>query len=182
MITPAPITTQRLILRPLTESDAPAIVPLAGAREVADTTLRIPHPYTIQDARQFLGRVSAGYATGNALVMAMALRNTGTLIGATGLEVDAQHRRAELGYWLGVQHWNKGYATEASLAMLRVGFSTLDLVRITAHHMPRNPASGRVLEKIGMQREGVLRQHFRKLDHFEDAVVYGILREEFKPV
>jgi RimJ/RimL family protein N-acetyltransferase len=75
--------------------------------------------------------------------------------------------------------WGKGYATEAGRAALRFGFEHLELNRIWAYHMVRNPASGRVLAKVGMEREGLLRQHVRKNEVFEDVVLMALLRQEW---
>ena len=77
-------------------------------------------------------------------------------------------------------YWNRGYATEAARAMLTFGFEVLELNRIFAEYYARNPASGRVMQKIGMTHEGMLRQHMFKDDRFEDSVVYGILRSEWE--
>jgi RimJ/RimL family protein N-acetyltransferase len=74
-----------------------------------------------------------------------------------------------------------GFATEAGAALLRYGFETLGLNRIFAHHMRRNPASGRVMQKLRMRYEGSLRQHFRRNDRFEDLECYGILKQEYSP-
>ncbi|HEY5909246.1 MAG TPA: GNAT family protein [Verrucomicrobiae bacterium] len=75
--------------------------------------------------------------------------------------------------------WGKGYAVEASSAVLRFGFEELQLDRIYAHHMVRNPASGQVLAKIGMRKEGLLRQPVRKWGRFEDVVLLSMLREDW---
>jgi [ribosomal protein S5]-alanine N-acetyltransferase len=80
---------------------------------------------------------------------------------------------------VGRDWWGQGYATEAARAVLRYGFEELKLNRIYAHHMTKNPASGRVLEKIGMQREGCLRQMIRKWGVLEDVVLYAILRQDW---
>jgi RimJ/RimL family protein N-acetyltransferase len=93
--------------------------------------------------------------------------------------LDGNHRRAELGYWIGRPFWGRGYATEAARAMLDFGFGSMGLNRIFAHHMRDNPASGRVLANIGMTREGVLSQHILKWDQFRDVVLYGLTRERF---
>ena len=90
------------------------------------------------------------------------------------------HRRAELGYWLGVPFWGKDYVTEAARAAVAFGFETLGLNRIYAHHFAGNTASGRVLEKIGMRHEGRSRQHIQKWDQFVDIENYGVLAEEFR--
>jgi RimJ/RimL family protein N-acetyltransferase len=76
--------------------------------------------------------------------------------------------------------WGKGYATEAGRAAVRFGFEHLGLNKIWSCHMVRNPASGRVLAKLGMKREGLLRQHVRKNEAFEDVVARGLLREEWE--
>ena len=87
---------------------------------------------------------------------------------------------AEAGYWIGRPFWSRGYATEALRAVLAYGFEGLELHRIHAHHFARNSASGRVMQKADMQLEGVHREHAKKDDHFEDIVVYGILRAEWE--
>jgi [ribosomal protein S5]-alanine N-acetyltransferase len=103
----------------------------------------------------------------------------GTLIGSAGLrDIDPEHSQAELGFWIGREWWGHGYAREAAAAVIRFGFESLGLNRIYAHHMRRNPASGRVLKAAGMQQEGVLRQRVRKWGVFEDVVLYAALRDE----
>ena len=97
-----------------------------------------------------------------------------------GLRIDQAHRRAELGYWIGTPFWGRGIATEAAKEMLRYGFEELRLHRIFAEHFAHNPASGRVLAKIGMKHEGCHRRHVLKWGEFVDAEQYGILREEWK--
>jgi RimJ/RimL family protein N-acetyltransferase len=182
MQTPPSITTDRLLLRAITSTDAEAVQRVACAFELSDTTLSIPHPYSLEDANRFLARVADGYTTGTKWPLAITFReDPAGFIGAVGLERHDPHDRAELGYWIGVPHWGKGYATEAAAALLRFGFETLNFNKIIAHCFARNPASGRVLEKIGMRREGFFRQHSRKRDRYEDIVAYGILREEFAP-
>lgn len=175
---PAPIPTPRLILRPFTSADAPDIARLAADFPIADMTLSIPHPYTLADADAWLTKLPESYAAGTNLPLAITLATTRELVGTIGLEVAKPHHRAELGYWIGTPYWNRGYATEAATAMLAFGFTPLNLTRITAHHFARNPASGRVLQKIGMTCEGTLRQHIRKWERYEDCVIYAILRSE----
>ena len=92
---------------------------------------------------------------------------------------DADNRRAEAGYWLGEPYWGRGYATEALGALLAFAFTTLELNRVGARHFGSNPASGRVMEKCGMRREGVLREYILKNGAFEDAVCCGILKSEW---
>lgn len=171
------LLTQRLLLRDFRREDIPDIVRLAGAREVAATTLRIPHPYTEADAEEFLKRRQErafGYS------FAITLRVSGELCGGVGLHPDPAHPRAELGYWIGVPYWGNGYATEAARAVVDFGFRELKLQRIFAHHFEGNPASARVLEKIGMKHEGCSRQHIEKWGKLLDLENYGILRAEWQ--
>jgi RimJ/RimL family protein N-acetyltransferase len=163
-------------LRPYSEADIAELVPLIGTREVAATTLRIAHPYTEQDAREFFVLAQEP----GRIWLATTLRSDGRQIGGIGLRVDDQHQHAELGYWLGVQYWGQGYATEAARAILRYGFENLGLHRIYASHFKHNPASGRILVKLGMRYEGRQREHLRKWDQFVDSELYAILRQEWQ--
>jgi RimJ/RimL family protein N-acetyltransferase len=176
MDAPPTIETTRLRLRPYSDADIAELVPLVGAREVAATTLRIPHPYTVQDAKDFLVRIRNGTETR----LAITLLSDARLIGGVGLRFAFDHQHAELGYWIGVPYWGKGYATEAAEAMLRYGFETLKLHRIFASHFQDNTASGRILVKLGMRYEGCQRKHYRKWDQFVDSELYGILRQEWQ--
>ena len=175
------LSTARLRLRAFTLADAPSVRRLAGEREVADTTLSIPHPYGEGVAEAWIASLAGEYGRGEQAVFAITEQATEALVGAIGLVLRPAHHRAEMGYWVGRPYWGRGYATEAAAAMLHYGFTQLSLNRIHACHFARNPASGRVLEKIGMRREGVSRQHVRRWDRFEDLVQYGIVREEFVP-
>ena len=176
MHTPPTLETTRLRLRPYTDADIAELVPLIGAREVAATTLRIAHPYTEQDGRDFLALAKEP----DKIWLVVALRNDGRQIGCIGLRVDQQHHHAELGYWLGVPYWGQGYATEAAREMLRYGFETLQLNRIFASHFKHNTASGRILVKLGMRHEGCQREHIRKWDQFIDSELYGMLRRDWE--
>lgn len=169
------LTTARLVLRPFALSDAAEVQRLAGAREIADTTLHVPHPYPDGAAEAWIGGHAAAWAARDALTLAVTERPGGALVGAIGLILALPDRRAELGYWIGVPWWNRGYATEAGRAIMAHGFATLGLHRVMARHFARNPASGRVMQKLGMEREGVLRQHVLKWGAFEDLVVYAVL-------
>jgi [ribosomal protein S5]-alanine N-acetyltransferase len=170
------LETARLQLRPYREADIAELLPLIGTREVAATTMRIAHPYTEQDARDFLAVIGEAHR----LWLAITLRDDGRQIGGIGLTVDEQHRHAELGYWLGVEYWGKGYATEAAGEMLRYGFEQLQMHRICASHFKHNSVSGKILKKLGMRYEGCQREHLRKWDQFVDSELYGILRQEWE--
>ena len=173
------LRTQRLVLRPFVLDDALAVEVLAGAREVADTTLHIPHPYPAGGAEQWIATHPVAWDTGTGVTYAVTDAGTGVLMGAVGLTITPAHARAELGYWLGVPYWNRGYSTEAANAIVDFGFTRLGLHRIQAHYLTRNPASGRVMQKLGMRSEGVSRHAVRKNDRFEDLETYAILADEW---
>lgn len=172
------LTSARLILRPFQPSDAPAVQAIAGAREIADTTLSIPHPYPDGAAAAWIGTHQAAWQAGTAVTYAITPRDTGTLVGAIGLSVDAAHASAEVGYWVAVPHWNQGYCTEAARLLMDFAFGPLRLHRIQARHLTRNPASGRVMQKLGMRLEGVSRDAVLKWGQFEDLAVYAILASD----
>lgn len=174
------LETRRLVLRPFGIADAPDVHRLAGDRRIADTTLNIPHPYEESMAEQWIASQGPAYEAGRLVNFAITVRAGRSLIGSIGLSRMAG-REAELGYWVGVPWWNRGYCTEAARAVVDYGFGELGLERIHAHRLLRNPASGRVLEKAGLRREGLARQAFRKDGREEDIVLYGILRTDWTP-
>ena len=178
---PQPVLrTTRLILRPFALTDAADVQRLAGAREVAATTANIPHPYEDGMAEAWINSHPAGLEQETNTVYAITDAATGALMGAIGLTVAMEHGRAELGYWLGHPYWRRGYTTEAATEMLRYAFEELGLRRVMARHMGINPASGRVMRKIGMTQEGVMRQHFVKWGQPVDVVFYGILADDWR--
>jgi RimJ/RimL family protein N-acetyltransferase len=172
------LTTTRLVLRPLVQSDAPAVQRLAGAPEVASTALNIPYPYEDGMAEHWIATLGPAFDRGD--LAAFAVTDAGALVGAVSLRLEPSHRRAELGYWIGRPYWGRGYATEAAAALIDYGFSSLDLNRIYATHFTRNPASGRVMLKLGMSYEGTHRQHVFKDGRPEDLARYAILREDLR--
>lgn len=170
--------TERLVLRPFTPGDARRVHDIVSDREIAYNTAHIPHPYPDGMSGEWIDRVSARWHTGESAVFAATLRGEGTLVAAIGLEIEPQHRRAELGYWVARPHWNRGYASEGSRMIVEFGFRELELNRVQAHHYSRNPASGKVMQKIGMTWEGRLRRHVLKWGVFEDIEIYAILAGE----
>ena len=172
--------TARLTLRPFTAADGPRVKLLAGERAIADTTGSIAHPYEDGMAESWIAKHAEGFEAGKSLHLAVTMTASGELLGAIGLTMSPPHRHAELGYWLGTPYWGRGYTTEAGGAMIRHGFTELGLARIYAHHLRRNPASGRILQKLGMQPEGMMRRHYLKWDVLEDIVLHGLLREEWE--
>ncbi len=173
------LETGRLVLRPFTLDDAPAIHAHVSQWDVASTTLNIPHPYEPGMAESWVRTHAISAAAGDGFTLAITERAAGTLVGSIGLRVWEAHGRGELGYWIGKPYWGRGYVTEAAGAVMAYGFGTLALNRIEAHHLSRNPASGRVMQKLGMTWEGRMRDHVKKWGSFEDVEAYSILRREY---
>jgi [ribosomal protein S5]-alanine N-acetyltransferase len=169
------LRTARLVLRPFTPEDAPAVEQLAGAYEIALNTLMIPHPYPPGAAAQWIGKHQADFDEDRMIHFAL---DDGQVAGAMVL-VNKGDGIAEIGYWVGVPFWGRGYASEAARAVVKYGFDERGLHRIYAQHFVRNPASGRVLQNVGMIYEGTLRHHIKKWDEYIDVACYGILSHEF---
>ena len=139
-----PLDTGRLHLRRPVEQDADAIISIVGDWEVARRLARAPHPYTRADLRFFLDHVVPNEPT-----WAILWRETSRLIGIMGLAPAPDGRSAELGYYIARDHWGRGIATEAALAITRFGFESFGYLKLTSGYHTDNPASGRVLAKLG---------------------------------
>ena len=142
------LETKRLALRAPRLEDAKTVAMLANDRRIAENTARIPHPYKVSDAQDFITGVNR---SGEAAFL-ITLRDK-TVIGACGLIF--RDEAPELGYWLGVPHWGNGYATEALHAVIDYAFTDLAHDALQAGARVTNPASRRVLEKCGFQWTGV---------------------------
>ena len=173
------LETPRLILRRFTLEDASEFERLITPFVVTDGTLSFPHPVPEGWGLERIGLMLERLSNGEHSEFAICDRASGALMGGIGLSLLPRHHRGHLGYWLGVDFWNQGFATEAVRAVVEHGFQTLDLHRIEASHYPRNPASGRVLEKCGFGREGVLRGYLFKNGVPEDTVMYGLVRSDW---
>ncbi len=167
-------------LRKLQPSDADRIEELASVLPVAQHTLNIPHPYPKGGGRDFVEMITTQMAEGKCATFAVVENASEQLVGCIGLRIESEHNRAELGYWIGQDYWGRGYCTEAARLILAHGFNDLALRRIMATALTQNGASSRVMEKIGMKHEGILRQHVTRFGVTSDMTVYGILRDEFK--
>lgn len=177
MLTDRPtLLTDRLLLRPFAAVDAWRVQAMAGAPEIAATTVNIPHPYPDGAAEAWIASHLPAWIDGTGVTFAITDRMIGDLTGAIGLVIDRAHRKAELGYWIGREHWNRGLCTEAARVVIAFAFDTLDLHRVHASHFVQNPSSGRVMQKVGMRFEGIQRGAFLKNGAFEDVATYSILR------
>jgi RimJ/RimL family protein N-acetyltransferase len=141
------LETARLVLRTPRLEDAKRVAALVNDRRIAENTARIPHPYTLADASDWIGAVTSQRVETYLITFA------GEIVGACGL--DMHDDMPELGYWLGVPFWGSGYATEAARALIDRAFAELGHEVVTAGARVSNPASRRVLEKCGFQWTGV---------------------------
>lgn len=168
--------TERLILRPFSLADAEDVRRLAGDPRIADTTLSIPHPYPEGAAEAWIATHAAGFAARKEIVFAVTEAKSGSLVGTVVLlDISVEHAMAELGYWTGTEYWSRGFGTEAALRLIQFAREELGLTRIVAKCLARNPASARVMEKLGLQREGYLVQHIKKHGRYEDVLFYGLV-------
>jgi RimJ/RimL family protein N-acetyltransferase len=151
------LETERLMLRGPRRGDAKAIAALANDRRIAANTARIPHPYGVADAEQFIASVNRRDGE-VCFVMVLGER----LIGACGL--DPHEDGPELGYWLGTPYWGRGFATEAARAVIDHAFGELEHETIRAGARVSSPASRRVLEKCAFQWIGVRLTRIRAIN------------------
>lgn len=145
----APLSTDRLDLGAPGSQDIPEIVRLANDSEVVRTLARLPHPYQQKDAQFFLDEVVPVEPNWK-----VTRRSDAALLGFVGLKPLEASRTMELGYWFGRAYWRHGYATEAAQAVVAHAFEDLGILKILSGHFAMNPASGRVLEKIGFRQTG----------------------------
>jgi len=173
------IKTDRLRLNELTTADIPFIIQYAGNKKISDTTLNIPYPYSEKDAEFWINLSHEGFKNGTNLIFAIRLKESSSFVGGISLKIERRFNRAEIGYWLAEQYWNKGYMTEAVKALLAYAFSELGLNKVTSSHLVSNPASGKVMIKCGMKKEGILMEHTIKNGEYCDLVVYGITKRQY---
>lgn len=175
------LKTERLLLRLIELADAPVIQRLVSDREIAAPTLNIPHPYPENGAVEFIQKSIEGRAQGHADFHFGIIRQSDeALMGMAGIHPRQHGYTAEIGYWLGVPYWGQGYMTEAVRRIIQFGFENLHLQRIEARCFSYNTASARVMQKVGMTFEGIMRQHVIKWDQPIDLGIYSILRPEYE--
>lgn len=151
------IETERLQLRPMRDAEAPRLVKLVNHVEIAHMLATMPHPYSLSDAEDFLEKLRALPA--NAAGFAITVKDApDEIIGGGGYgpanRADKPSNEIDFGYWLGLEYWGKGYATETARALVRHAFELNTIERIDTSYLTINPASGRVLTKTGFVDKG----------------------------
>jgi len=175
------LNTKRLVLREQDECHIPQMVTLANTEDVAKMLSSMPYPYTRKDAKAWIKKARQEYMQKVLISFAITDKEIQKYMGTVDMMLSPEHNHATLAYWLGRPYWGKGFMSESVVAVIHYGFDVLGLRRIASHHFHTNPASGRVMEKAGMKREGIRRAHFKKGEEYLDVHDWGILREEFIP-
>jgi ribosomal-protein-alanine N-acetyltransferase len=174
---PDRIVSTPVLLRTFDMSDAPQVQLLAGDARVAEPTGLIPHPYGDGLAEAWIASHEHTRTTGTEFVYAITRHEDGVLVGTIALRPMANEHE-NLGYWIGHPYWGNGYATAAARALVALAFSWLDCNVVTASHLARNPASGRVMEKCGFS---VIRRGIRPhRGSPQEYVVCGITAEAWQ--
>ncbi len=172
------LKTERLLLRPVRLEDVDAIYAYCKDPEYARfATLRHPRPYTRRSAEEFVAReLLAPWTTQPSFSVVL----DSVVVGGTTLNIDETHETAEIGYDFARAHWGKGLAPEAAQTVIDWAFREYGLAKIYATADVRNRRSTRVMEKVGMTREGVLRSQRKGIEERVDEAYYGVLREEWE--
>ena len=174
MVDPVALRTERLRLRPWTASDVDSALDYID--EAFVRYLAIPWPYGREDAGRFVAlRLEANWDEHPAF----AIELDGRVIGDTNIRIATDHGRGECGWGIGSEYWGQGYTTEAARAVISWALATFDLGKVEATADGENTGSWRVMEKLGMTREGYLRSHRVLRGQRRDVVWYGIMRDEF---
>jgi [ribosomal protein S5]-alanine N-acetyltransferase len=178
-LVPVEIRTQRLLLRPLAEVDAEALLAVHADTQVMRYS-NSPAWTRLKQAHELIELSHGWLSSGMHLCLGIARKDERAVMGTCTLfDINRSSRRAELGFVLGSPAWGQGYMTEALVAFLNHGFRDLDLNRVEADTDPRNLASIKTLERLGFVREGLLRERWITSGQKSDAALYGLLESDW---
>ncbi len=176
-----PITTARLVLRDFVEADWADVQEYASDPEVCRHMVWGPN--TPEQTKAFIASTLPGQVERPRRKHELAIVMNGKVIGGARLDIhNVERGEADLGYTVARPLWSRGIATEAARALLKAGFGELKLHRIFATCSPENAASSRVLEKIGMQREGLMREHILIKGRWRDSLLYAVLDRDWNAI
>jgi ribosomal-protein-alanine N-acetyltransferase len=173
----AVLQTERLILRTPEPGDVPSLVPLVGDFDVAKNCSRVPHPYTERDGYDLVALLRQRQAHGQDHTFAILRQEDDAFIGLCGVHPE---RGWEMGYWIGKPFWRQGYASEAASRLVAFGFDELGAERLVAEWFHDNPASGRVLEKLGFQPAGETMSNCLARGHLVPSHIVALDRHAYK--
>jgi ribosomal-protein-alanine N-acetyltransferase len=175
-----PIVTERLVLRRYTHDDIPDVLKFASQPSVAKvTSKRIPA--TKEGVKKYVDLQNSyqPFEKDKVFELAIERKEDGKVIGLLGL-IYQDHGQGEMGWALGVEYRGQGYATEAARALMDYGFNSMGLHRIHADTSTDNLAAWRIMERLGMRREGLLRGAVYEEGKWVDRYVYGMLADEWR--
>ncbi len=173
------LEAEHVRLRALALTDRADILRYAGAKAIADGTF-VPHPYPPEAAAEFIQKTLEARDNKTGFTFSIRDRESDRFVGCMGIHPVLEHGRADVGYWVGLPFWGRGYASAALRRLIQFGFDALELNRIEAGHFVDNPASGRVMQKAGMRFEGLRRGYMRHREIYRDARWYVILRADWE--
>lgn len=168
-------------MRRYKKEDAESIFRVVSQREIAETTIMLPHPYPRETVDWWINFVNENFDKGTACEFGLFKKDSSNdYVGNCGLvSISKEHNHGELGFFIRHEHWKMGFATEACQALIGFGFNDLGLERIQGRCMVKNKGSKRVMEKSGLLVEGIARHEVLKWGTYEDVVHLGILRSEW---
>ncbi|MBY0293096.1 MAG: GNAT family N-acetyltransferase [Alphaproteobacteria bacterium] len=167
-----PLATDRLALRPLEEKDAEPMAILANDKRVAERLKRLPHPYTLQDAHQFIAFTQSGIQKGSSICLAIIRRSDQTFMGVIGLE-------EELGFWLGHAFWGQGYGKEAMKAFVQFAFFTLQQQNMRTSALVDNAPSRRIFEGLCFSQIGTKEMTSLGYRGTKPVINYALARKDY---
>lgn len=171
------LENENILLNPINKDDLDTITACLQHKVFNDNTTNIPYPYTQKNAKDFYEMVKEGFREQTHFVFAIREKDNDEFVGLVGIHPDMQKKHAETGYWIAMQHWNKGFATQALKLVISFAFDELGIKKIFASHFSFNGASGKVMSKAGMHYEGTLKKHLFKNGEMVDLIQYGIFKD-----
>ena len=174
------INTDRLLLRKIRYKDISSLIKYCNNKKISDQIINIPYPYGEADAIYRMNFVLQGFKNKERYIFAITFKDNDKLIGEIGLHLDKTNESAQFGYWIAESFWGKGIATEATAAILKFGFESLNLNKIYATHYPDNKASGKVMLNNKMIKEAEMKEHYKINDSYRDVFQYRLTKKEYK--
>jgi len=175
------ITIGEIVLRPYRDDDVPDIVENINDEAISRFTINIPFPYGPRDAEDFLSKNRKWFLEGSSINLAITYKDSDRVIGGIGLmNIERKFHNAEIGYWLGKDHWGKGIVPKCVHAMVRFGFERLSLQRISAVIFSPNERSKSVLLKNGFVHEGTMRDRYILDGRPVDGEIFGMTKKDLE--
>ena len=172
--------TSRMLLRQMNSGDAHMMWIMRSSEEVMKY-LEKPRAQNLEDAMEIIQKTNDSLLKNEGIAWAMCLHEAPAMIGTIGYwRSNPAHHRAEVGYLLHPDYWNKGLVAEAMIAVLRYGFEVMGLHSVEAHINPRNEPSSKVLARAGFVREALFRENYYFNGKFSDTAVYSLLAKDFR--